>query len=111
MLTGHAYAVAAIAVMAGVTLLTRALPFLLFGRSDKPPKIVIYIGNVLPPAIIMMLIVYCLRTVSVGSGSHGIPEFICVAVAAALHWWKGNNLLSIFSATVLYMFLVQVVFA
>lgn len=111
MLTGHAYAAAAIAVMAGVTLLTRALPFLLFGRSDKPPKIVIYLGNVLPPAIIMMLIIYCLRTVSFSSGSHGIPEFICVAVAAALHWWKGNNLLSIFSATVLYMFLVQAVFA
>ena len=103
-------AIASIAVMAVVTFLTRALPFLLFDRKGNPPKIVLYLGRVLPPAIIMMLIIYCLRGVALFSGSHGIPELVCVAVAAGLHWWKGNNLLSIFTATVLYMFLVQAVF-
>ncbi len=103
-------AIASIAVMAVVTFLTRALPFLLFDRKGNPPKIVLYLGRVLPPAIIMMLIIYCLRGVSLFSGSHGIPELVCVAVAAGLHWWKGNNLLSIFTATALYMFLVQAVF-
>ena len=86
------------------------LPFLLFDRGGKPPRIVLYLGRVLPPAIIMMLIIYCLRNVSFTSASHGIPELVCVTVAAALHWWKGNNLLSIFTATALYMFLLQVVF-
>lgn len=103
-------AIVSIAVMAVVTFLTRYIPFLLFDRKGNPPKIVLYLGRVLPPAIIMMLIIYCLRNVSFTSGSHGIPELVCVAVAAVLHWWKGNNLLSIFTATVLYMFLVQVVF-
>lgn len=103
-------AIASIAVMAVVTFLTRYIPFLLFDRKGNPPKIVLYLGRVLPPAIIMMLIIYCLRNVSFVSGSHGIPELLCVAVAAVLHWWKGNNLLSIFTATVLYMFFVQVVF-
>ena len=103
-------AIASIAVMAVVTFLTRYIPFLLFDRKGNPPKIVLYLGRVLPPAIIMMLIIYCLRNVSFTSGSHGIPELLCVAVAAVLHWWKGNNLLSIFTATVLYMFLVQAVF-
>ena len=103
-------AIASIAVMAVVTFLTRYIPFLLFDRKGNPPKIVLYLGRVLPPAIIMMLIIYCLRNVSFVSGSHGIPELVCVAVAAVLHWWKGNNLLSIFTATVLYMFFVQVVF-
>ena len=103
-------AIASIAVMAMMTILTRYIPFLLFDRKGNPPKIVLYLGRVLPPAIIMMLIIYCLRNVSFTSGSHGIPELVCVAVAAVLHWWKGNNLLSIFTATVLYMFLVQVVF-
>lgn len=103
-------AIASIAVMAVVTFLTRYIPFLLFDRKGNPPKIVLYLGRVLPPAIIMMLIIYCLRNVSLTSGSHGIPELVCVAVAAVLHWWKGNNLLSIFTATVLYMFLVQAVF-
>lgn len=103
-------AVASIAVMAVMTFLTRYIPFLLFDRKGDPPKIVLYLGRVLPPAIIMMLIVYCLRNVSFTVGSHGVPELLCVAVAAVLHWWKGNDLLSIFTATVLYMVLVQVVF-
>ena len=59
-------AAASIAVMALVTFLTRALPFLLFDRREKPPELVIYLGQVLPPAIITMLIVYCLRGVSFG---------------------------------------------
>ena len=103
-------AAASIAVMAAVTFLTRFIPFLLFDRPGKVPHIVLYLGRVLPPAIIMMLVIYCLRSISFSSGSHGIPELVCVAVAAALHWWKGNNLLSIFSATILYMILVQAVF-
>lgn len=111
MMLTTAQAIASIAVMAGVTFLTRYIPFLLFDSGKKQvPRIVLYLGRVLPPAIIMMLIVYCLRNVSVTSGTHGIPEFICVALAAVLHWWKGNDLLSIFSATILYMVLIQVVF-
>ena len=106
-----AQAIASIAVMAAMTFLTRYIPFLLFDRKDsRVPPIVLYLGRVLPPAIIMMLIIYCLRSVSFTSASHGIPELVCVAAAAVLHWWKGNNLLSIFTATVLYMVLVQAVF-
>ncbi len=106
-----AQAAACIAVMAVMTFLTRAIPFLLFGRKGgQVPPVVLYLGRVLPPAIIMMLIIYCLRSVSFAGPSHGIPELLCVAVAAVLHWWKGNNLLSIFTATVLYMILVQAVF-
>ena len=60
-------AVASIAVMAVVTFLTRALPFLLFDRGSHPPKLVLYLGRVLPPAIIAMLIVYCLRSLRAAS--------------------------------------------
>ena len=45
-----AQAALSIAVMAGVTFLTRFLPFLLFDRGGKPPRIVLYLGRVLPPA-------------------------------------------------------------
>ena len=103
-------AVAAIAVMAVVTFLTRALPFLLFDRGERPPKLVLYLGRVLPPAIIAMLIIYCLRGVSFASPAGWVPQLVCVAVVVALHLWKHNNLLSIFGGTVLYMVLVQTVF-
>ena len=103
-------AVAAIAVMAVITFLTRALPFLLFDRGESPPKLVLYLGRVLPPAIIAMLIIYCLRGVSFLTPGGWAPQLLCVGVVVALHLWKHNNLLSIFGGTVLYMVLVQAVF-
>ena len=103
-------AIAAIAVMAIVTFLTRVLPFLLFDRGESPPKLVLYLGRVLPPAIIAMLIVYCLWGVSFSTPGGWVPQLLCVAVVVALHLWKHNNLLSIFGGTVLYMVLVQAVF-
>ena len=105
-----AQALAAIAVMAGVTFLTRALPFLLFDRGDAPPKLVLYLGRVLPPAIIAMLIVYCLRNVDVLHFAYGLPELIAIAVTISLHLWKRQMLLSIAGGTVCYMLLVQFVF-
>lgn len=103
-------AIAAIAVMAIVTFLTRALPFLLFDRGSAPPKLILYLGRVLPPAIIAMLIVYCLKGVSFTQVEGWLPQFIAVAAVVVLHLWKHNNLLSIFGGTILYMVLVQAVF-
>jgi branched-subunit amino acid transport protein AzlD len=100
-----------IAVMAVVTFLTRAAPFLLFDRGGEPPKIVLYLGRVLPPAVIAMLIVYCLKGISFAEPSGWVPALAASLTAVALHLWKGNDLVSIFGATVLYMVLVQAVFA
>jgi len=102
---------ASIAVMSAITFLTRALPFILFDRGDHPPKIVLYLGRVLPPAIIAMLIVYCLKGVTFAAPAGWIPPLLAGGVAVVLHLWKGNDLLSIFGATILYMVLVQGVFA
>ena len=99
-----------IAVMAGVTFLTRALPFLLFDRGEKPPRVVLYLGRVLPPAIIAMLIVYCLRGVTFAAPAGWVPTLLAGLAAVLLHLWKGNDLISIFGATGLYMVLVQGVF-
>ena len=99
-----------IAVMAGVTFLTRALPFLLFDRGEKPPRVVLYLGRVLPPAIIAMLIVYCVRGVTFAAPAGWAPTLLAGLAAVLLHLWKGNDLISIFGATGLYMLLVQGVF-
>ena len=102
---------ASIAVMAVVTFLTRARPFLLFDRGDHPPKLVLYLGRVLPPAIIAMLIVYCLKGVTFTTLGGWVPPLAAGLAAVLLHLWKGNDLISIFGATVFYMVLVQGVFA
>lgn len=103
-------ALASIAVMALVTFLTRAMPFLLFDRGDEPPAIILYLGRVLPPAIIAMLIVYCLKGVTFMTLGGWLPAAISCVVVVLLHLWKENDLLSIFGGTVLYMGLVQGVF-
>ena len=103
-------AAAAIVVMAAVTFLTRFLPFLLFDRGESPPRIVLYLGRVLPPAIIAMLIIYCLKDLSFAQAGGWLPQLISVGAVVALHLWRHNNLLSIFGGTILYMILVQAVF-
>ena len=99
-----------LAVAAG-TQLTRWLPFLLFPENKEPPAVVLYLGRVLPPAVMGLLVVYCLRNTSVLSAPYGLPELIAVAAVVILHRWKNNVLLSIAGGTVLYMLLVQVIFA
>ena len=99
-----------ILVVAATTFATRLVPFLLFPKGKEIPGIIQYLGKVLTPAVIGMLVIYCLKSVSLISAPHGIPELIAVAVTAGLHVWKRNNLLSIGVGTILYMFLIQAVF-
>ena len=97
-----------IAVMAIVTMLLRFLPFLVF--TKKTPEYISYLGKVLPAALIGMLIIYCVRDVSILDQPHGLPELIAGLAVAGLQAWKRNSLLSILSSTVIYMLLVQLVF-
>ncbi len=92
------------------TVLTRFLPFIIFPAGKEMPKIIKYLGKVLPAAVFGFLVVFCLKNVEILSGSHGIPELISVAVVVILHLWKRQMLLSILGGTVLYMILVQLVF-
>lgn len=99
-----------IALLTAGTMLTRFLPFIIFREKAQLPKFVQYLGNALPAAIFSMLVVYCLKNVQFLSGSRGLPEIIAIAVTSALHLWKRQILLSIAGGTVVYMFLVQMVF-
>ena len=99
---------ALIAAMAIGTMLLRALPFLVF--RQEPPKYISYLGRVLPSAIIGMLVIYCLKDISVSAAPFGIPELIAVVCVAGMQVWRRNSLLSILSGTVIYMVLIQLVF-
>ena len=92
------------------TMLTRFLPFLIFGRKKEAPKYIQYLGKVLPAAVFGLLVVYCLKDVNLFTGSHGIPEAIAILVVVLLHVWKRQMLLSIAGGTVCYMVLLQVFF-
>lgn len=97
-----------IVVIAVITLLTRLLPFLLF-KNHKSPMIE-YLGEVLPYAIMAMLVVYCLKSVDFFGVHHGLCEIIGVGSVIVLHLLKRNTLLSIFGGTLIYMLCVQILF-
>jgi branched-subunit amino acid transport protein AzlD len=104
------YALALVLVIAAVTMLLRFFPFLIFGSGRQTPAYITYLSTVLPYAIMGMLVVYCLKSVSLFTAPHGLPELLAGALVVGLHLWKRNTLLSIAAGTVAYMFLVQIVF-
>jgi len=104
-----------IVVCCGVGVLSwclRAVPFLLFGRKGEPPKLVSYVGRVLSPAAIAMLVVYCfagyVQNASSREGAFLLPEMLAGLVTAGLQLWRRNPMLSIIVGTALYMVLIGV---
>ena len=104
------HSVLIVIVAALVTATTRFLPFLIFRGDKKTPDIIVYLGKVLPYAIMGMLVVYCMKDVAFLAYPYGLPEIISCIVVALLHLWRRNSLLSIGVGTVFYMILVQLVF-
>ena len=104
------YSIIIIAVIAVLTFGSRIFPFLVFGRGGQTPAGVTYVGRVLPPAVMITLIVYCLKHIEPGVWPHGQPELISVAAVALLYKFTKNNLLAMVGGTVLYMVLIQAVF-
>ena len=104
------YALTMIGIIALVTAVLRFLPFLVFNGSRPVPKIITYLGSVLPYSIMAMLVVYCLKDVKLTAAPFGIPELLGCAIVAGLHLWKRSTLLSIGAGTVCYMLMVQYLF-
>ena len=103
------YAYLAIAVCAVITIIIRALPFAVFGTRSLP-RTVEYLGRMLPGSIMVVLIIYCLKSVSVTAWPFGIPEFSCVLLCAALQYRLKNSIPSITIATIVYMLLTRTIF-
>ena len=108
MTTGQAVITIAAVVLGTMT--TRFLPFLFFPADKPTPKYIRYLGEVLPFAVIGMLVVYCLKGTEMTAWPFGLPEVIASAAVILLHKLKKNMLLSIAGGTLCYMLLVQVVF-
>ena len=103
------YSIEAIAIMAVVTAVLRFLPFAVLGNR-KAPALITYLGNVLPYAIMGMLVVYCLKDMRFTSAEDFVPQLAAGLLVVLTYVWKRNTLLSIISGTVFYMLLVQLAF-
>lgn len=102
------YILIAIAITSFLTILLRFTPFLIF--KEKLPSVLEYLGKVLPEAIMAMLVIYCLKDVTLFQGNHGIPEIIALIVVYIVHKLKHHTLYSILSGTITYMILIQMIF-
>ena len=91
-----------------ITFLLRLTPFIAF-KSGKTPIWVQYLGKVMPPAIIALLVVYCLKEISFADTSRWLPHIISVTAVAILHKLKGSMLLSIGGGTAIYMLLIRLI--
>ena len=109
-MTDYRHAIIVIIVMGLAVLATRIVPVLIFGRGEKVPEFILYLGRVVPYTAMGLLIVYCLRDTPVLEAPHGLPELISLAVVTTTYLWKRNTILSVVIGTALYMFLVQSVF-
>ena len=89
-----AQAVIIILVASVCTFATRLFPFALFGGKKEVPAFVKYLGDILPVAIIGVI----------------IPQLIAGLATAGVHLWKKNTLLSIAVGTIGYMLLIHFVF-
>ncbi|MBQ0038412.1 MAG: AzlD domain-containing protein [Clostridiales bacterium] len=98
-----------IVICAGCTVLERSLPFLVF-RGKEVPRIIQYLGRVLPMAIMATLVIYCIKGITFTSVVGWAPYLIGIAITAALHWWGKNALFSIAGGTIAYMLMVQMIF-
>ena len=99
-----------IILIAFITFLTRVIPFILFPDNKETPKYIVYLGSVLPYAIISMLVIYCVKEVSISTFPFGLPESIAIIAIVIIHILKRNTLLSIGGGTIFYMLLVQFIF-
>ena len=106
MTASNTHAAALVAVMSAVTVLLRFLPFLRFLKG-KTPAYIAYLGDVLPQAIIGMLVIYCLKDVSFAAAPYGLPELLSALAVVGLQVWRRNSLVSILSGTAIYMLLIR----
>ncbi len=102
-------AILTVAVIAAVTALLRFLPFMVFSEKRKVPRVILYLGRVLPFASMGMLVVYCYKGISFTASPFGIPELAAGAAVVLLHAFKRNTLLSIVGGTLIYMLLIRLI--
>ena len=100
------YLITFILTMGLATLVTRVAPFMLFNKQGEHPLLV-FLGRYLPPAIMLLLLIYCVKDINWFVNKEGVNEIVALSVVTIAHLLFRNALISILSGTGLYMVLKQ----
>ena len=103
------YLAAASLTMFAVTFALRSLPFAAL-RPLRDSALIGYLSRHMPAGVMIILVVYTMRGVSLGETPHGLPEALAIAATVALHLAKANAVASIIGGTAVYVVLVNLVF-
>lgn len=106
MLVDSGYMLVTIAVVALVTWSLRAIPFIVFGNRILPQTIN-FLSHGLPPAIMTILVVYCLAGTGLDSFAYGMAEMTALFAVVGLQKFKKNMYVSIIAGTICYMLLIR----
>lgn len=101
-------AMAAVAVSAAIVFALRAFPFAVFSGNRHMPRALVRLGQVLPSAVMAVLVVYCLKDVGDDWMDVGLPKLIAVAIVAACYKITHKTLLTICIGTAAYMLLIRI---
>lgn len=85
----------------------RALPWIAFGKREMP-VLVRKLSDLLPAALMMILVVYGLKNVVTADMHTVIAMLSASAFTVLIHLWKKNQILSVFLGTAVYMLLLNI---
>ena len=108
-MNNNLHAAMLVAAMSLGTILLRFLPFAIFSGKRETPKIILYLGDVLPSAALGMLVIYCLRDINLFAASFGLPELAASAIVVLVQVFRRNTILSILAGTSFYMLLLHMI--
>ena len=85
-----------------VTYFCRSLPFLAL-RGKKLSPSLSRLGELLPPSIMAILLIYSTRSIVTGGASLRLSLVAGCLFTALIHLWKKNTILSVLAGTLLYV--------
>lgn len=89
------------------TAFMRTIPFRIF-KDREIPGIIRYLGHVLPPAIMVILVIYGLKDMDISTFPYGLSEFLALGLVLLVHLYKRSTIISIVVGTLAYMVLIRV---
>jgi len=108
-MNGLLHSILVVGIMSLVTIALRALPFIVFSGKTQTPKLIAYLGKVLPPAVMAMLVIYCLKDTAFTTVAGFIPQLVATAVVVLSYIWKKNSLISIVLGTAAFMIMIRII--
>jgi branched-subunit amino acid transport protein AzlD len=100
------YIAVALATAIAITVTLRAVPFVMKSRL-KESQLLADVGRWMPLGAVVILAIYALAGIKVSGPGHGAPELAGVVVTVAVHWWRGNTVLSIVAGTAVCLLLAN----